>query len=63
MKKRKKAVKGMTLIEMIITIAILAMLCVILAMVGQNIDASIIGVIRFQHFRVKNRSSNTMLYS
>ena len=40
MKKGKKTLKGMTLIEMIITIAILAMLCVILAMVGQNIDAT-----------------------
>ena len=40
MKKMKKTYKGMTLIEMIITIAILAMLCVILAMVGSNIDAT-----------------------
>lgn len=40
MKKGKKTVKGMTLIEMIISIAVLAMLCVILAMVGQNIDAT-----------------------
>ncbi|MBR5682466.1 MAG: prepilin-type N-terminal cleavage/methylation domain-containing protein [Ruminococcus sp.] len=40
MKKGKKVLKGMTLIEMIITIAVLAMLCVILAMVGQNIDAT-----------------------
>ena len=40
MKKGKKKLKGMTLIEMIITIAVLAMLCVILAMVGQNIDAT-----------------------
>lgn len=40
MKKGKKTLKGMTLIEMIISIAVLAMLCVILAMVGQNIDAT-----------------------
>lgn len=40
MKKGKKKLKGMTLIEMIITIAVLAMLCVILAMVGANIDAT-----------------------
>jgi prepilin-type N-terminal cleavage/methylation domain-containing protein len=40
MKKGKKTLKGMTLIEIIITIAILAMLCVILAMVGANIDAT-----------------------
>lgn len=40
MKKGNKTVKGMTLIEMIISIAVLAMLCVILAMVGQNIDAT-----------------------
>lgn len=40
MKKGKKTVKGMTLIEMIISIAVLAMLCVILAMVGQNIEST-----------------------
>ena len=40
MKKGKKKLKGMTLIEMIITIAVLAMLCVILAMVGANIDVT-----------------------
>ena len=40
MKNSKKKFKGMTLIEIIITIAILAMLCVILAMVGANIEAT-----------------------
>ncbi len=40
MKKGKKTLKGMTLIEMIISIAVLAMLCVILAMVGQNIEST-----------------------
>ena len=40
MKKGKKTVKGMTLIEMIISIAVLAMLYVILAMVGKNIDTT-----------------------
>ena len=39
MKKGKKNLKGMTLIEMIISIAVFAALCGILVMVGTHIDA------------------------
>ena len=39
MKKGKKKLKGMTLIEMIISIAVFAALCGILVMVGTHIDA------------------------
>lgn len=39
MKKVKKKLKGMTLIEMIISIAVFAALCGILVMVGTHIDA------------------------
>lgn len=39
MKKRKKNLKGMTLIEMIISIFVLGLLTMILVMVGEHIDA------------------------
>ena len=39
MKKGKKNLKGMTLIEMIISIAVFAALCGVLVMVGTHIDA------------------------
>ena len=40
MKKGKKNLKGMTLIEMIISIAVFAALCGVLVMVGTHIDAT-----------------------
>ena len=39
MKKAKKKVKGMTLIEMIITIMIFSLMCGILVMIGTHIDS------------------------